>query len=245
MRLRSVSPSPDVTEAYDVRGELRFDPVTRVNEPAVRMLQWIDGVGIPNGRTCMVRSPASLGAERVPLGWMTQRHLVPLADSRMKGRALSVTIWLASATVYWVLLALIARIPTATAMRVTDVLFVVALPLTYGAILGGVLGLSGRPREAALRATAVTLGLILALGLLELAAVARIAHWELVFRLCGESSSIMYRTETWVFGTCPACDGPDGREATSNGVGTARDDPGSDHRYLRHGGYRYRAAGPS
>ena len=128
-----------------------------------------------------MRSPASLGAERVPLGWMTQRHLVPLADSRMKGRALSVTIWLASATVYWVLLALIARIPTATAMRVTDVLFVVALPLTYGAILGGVLGLSGRPREAALRATAVTLGLILALGLLELAAVARIAHWELVF----------------------------------------------------------------
>jgi hypothetical protein len=95
---------------------------------------------------------------------MTKRHLVPLA-----------------ATVYWVLLALVARIPTATAMRVSDVLFVVALPLTYGAILGGALGLSGWPREAALRATAVTLGLILALGLLELAAVARIVHWELVF----------------------------------------------------------------
>jgi SGNH hydrolase-like domain, acetyltransferase AlgX len=90
-------------------------------------------------------------------------------------------VWLILAALYWALLALVARIPTAVAASVTDVLFVVALPFTYGAIIGGAVASSERPRSAALRAMAVTIGLLLALGLLELAAAGRIVHWELVF----------------------------------------------------------------
>jgi hypothetical protein len=86
------------------------------------------------------------------------------------------------AALYWVLLALVARIPTAAAASVTDALFVAALPFTYAAILAAAVVSSARPRSAALRALAVTIGLVLALALLELAAAARMVHWELVFR---------------------------------------------------------------
>jgi hypothetical protein len=55
------------------------------------------------------------------------------------------------------------------------------LPLSYVAVVGWVVRSSARPRQAALRAASVTLGLIFALGLLELAAAARLVHWELAF----------------------------------------------------------------
>jgi hypothetical protein len=99
----------------------------------------------------------------------------------MGAGAPAAAVWLILAALYWIVLAVVARIPTATAARVTDVLFVVALPLTYGAMLAAAVAASGRPRAAALRATALTIGLVLALGLLELAAAARLVHWELVF----------------------------------------------------------------
>jgi hypothetical protein len=89
--------------------------------------------------------------------------------------------WLIPAALYWVVLALVARMPGVLAARVTDALFVAALPLTYAAILAAAVVSSARPRAAALRATAVTIGLVLALALLELAAAARLVHWELVF----------------------------------------------------------------
>jgi hypothetical protein len=90
-------------------------------------------------------------------------------------------VWVILTALGWILLAFVARIPGAGAARLTDVLFVVALPLTYGAILAAVVVSSARRRSAALRAAAITIGLILALGLLELAAAARLVHWELVF----------------------------------------------------------------
>ncbi|MGH7389372.1 MAG: alginate O-acetyltransferase AlgX-related protein [Candidatus Rokuibacteriota bacterium] len=104
---------------------------------------------------------------------------------------LTAALWLAPAALHWVLLALVARIPTPAAARVTDVLFIVALPLTYGAILGGAVSSTSGSRRG-LRAAAATLGLILAVGLVELAAAARLVHWELVFMaLRGEQQHYM------------------------------------------------------
>ncbi len=89
--------------------------------------------------------------------------------------------WLVPAGFYWVVLAVVARIPATGAARLTNVLFVPALALSYCAIVGAIVQSSVRPRRARLRAAAVTLGLILALAVLELAAALRLVHWESVF----------------------------------------------------------------
>jgi hypothetical protein len=91
-------------------------------------------------------------------------------------------VWLGSAALLWSLLALVARIAPVQAATATDVLFLLALPLTYVALVGAVVQASARPREALLRGTALTLGLVMALSLLELAAAARLVHWELLFQ---------------------------------------------------------------
>jgi hypothetical protein len=88
-------------------------------------------------------------------------------------------LWLGAALLLWALLAVLARIPTREAATVTSVLFVLALPFTYLAVLGAVVHASARPRRALMRAAAVTLGLVVAVALLELAAAARLVHWEL------------------------------------------------------------------
>jgi hypothetical protein len=90
--------------------------------------------------------------------------------------------WLAGAALFWGLLAVVARVPTVGAATVTDVLFILALPLTYVATVGAVVDASARPRQALRRAVAVTLGLLVSLGVLELAAAVRLVHWELVLR---------------------------------------------------------------
>ncbi|MGH7312202.1 MAG: alginate O-acetyltransferase AlgX-related protein [Candidatus Rokuibacteriota bacterium] len=59
-------------------------------------------------------------------------------------------------------------------------LFVLAVPFTYVAVVGAVVHASARPRRGVMRAAAVTLGLLVAVALLELAAAARLVHWELV-----------------------------------------------------------------
>ena len=94
----------------------------------------------------------------------------------------SAAVWLAGAAVLWGLLALVARIDTAKAAIATDGLFLLALPLTYMALVGAAVHASARPRQALLRAAALPLGLLVAVTLLELAAAARLAHWELVFQ---------------------------------------------------------------
>lgn len=99
----------------------------------------------------------------------------------LTGRSLAVLLWLAPAALLWAVLAFIARIPTTGAVKITNVLFVVTLPLTYLAILAAAVRASSRPRAAAVRAAAMTFGLILALGLLELASMVRLVHWQLVF----------------------------------------------------------------
>jgi hypothetical protein len=102
-------------------------------------------------------------------------------DKELTGRSRTALLWLASVALLWAVLAFIARIPTTRAVKITNVLFVLTLPLTYVAILGAVVCASSRRREAAKRAAAITLGLILALGLFELAAAALLVHWQLVF----------------------------------------------------------------
>jgi hypothetical protein len=72
-------------------------------------------------------------------------------------------------------------VPAVWATTVVDTLFVLALPATYLALLGAWVHGSRRPRLAALRAGAVTLSIVLALAALELAAAARLVHWEVVF----------------------------------------------------------------
>jgi hypothetical protein len=89
--------------------------------------------------------------------------------------------WLGSAIRLWALLAVLARVPTREAAAVTSALFVAALPVTYVAVLGAAVRASVRRRLAVMRAVAVTLALFAGAGLLELAAAARLVHWELVF----------------------------------------------------------------
>ena len=89
--------------------------------------------------------------------------------------------WLGLAVLLWGVLALTARVPARGAIAVTNVLFVALLPLTYLAVLGAVVQASGKPRRAALRAAALTFGVLVTLVILELAAAARLVHWELVF----------------------------------------------------------------
>jgi acetyltransferase AlgX (SGNH hydrolase-like protein) len=91
-------------------------------------------------------------------------------------------LWLAPATVWWGLLAVIARVPSRRAAAVTDVLFAVALPLTWVAVAGALVQASTHPRRAVKRAGAVTLGVLLALAAAELTAAARLVHWELLLR---------------------------------------------------------------
>lgn len=113
----------------------------------------------------------------------------------MTGRSLRAVLWLAPAALHWAVLVFIARIPTAGAIRLTNVLFVLALPVTYGAMLAAVRS-SSRPRRAVLRAIAMTLGVILALGLLELTAAAGLVHWELFFMsLRGEEQHYLFDAE--------------------------------------------------
>jgi len=83
----------------------------------------------------------------------------------------------------WALLAILARVPATWAATVTDLLFIAALPLTFLAVVGAVVGASARPRTAALRAAALTLGLLLGLALLELAAAARMVDWDVIARV--------------------------------------------------------------
>jgi hypothetical protein len=97
-------------------------------------------------------------------------------------RSARAALWLALAAVFWGLLAVVARIPTVGAAGLTDVLFVLALPLTYAAVVGAVVHASARPRQAMWRAGAVTLGVLGSLAVLEVAAAARLVHWELVLR---------------------------------------------------------------
>ncbi len=93
---------------------------------------------------------------------------------------LRLILWLAPLALYWAIIALVARVPTTAAIKVTDVLFVLALPVTFGAVLGAVRSVS-RSARAVLGILAVTLGLTVAVVLLEFTAAARLVHWELVF----------------------------------------------------------------
>ena len=90
------------------------------------------------------------------------------------------TLWLAPLALYWATIALVARVPTTEAIRATDVLFVLAMPVTFGAILGAVRSVT-RSASAVLGLLAVTLGITIAIALLEVAAAARLVHWEIVF----------------------------------------------------------------
>jgi len=91
-----------------------------------------------------------------------------------------VILWLASAALLWGILAFVARIPTTGAATVTNVLFIVALLLTYVAAIGAAAHASPKPRRALMSAAALTLGLLVALLLLESAAAARLVDWEIV-----------------------------------------------------------------
>jgi hypothetical protein len=90
------------------------------------------------------------------------------------------TPWLTPLALYWVILAVVARVPTTAAIRATDVLFIFALPVTFGIVLGAVRSVS-RSTRAFLSMLAVMLGIIAAVVLLEFAAAVRLVHWELVF----------------------------------------------------------------
>lgn len=59
----------------------------------------------------------------------------------MMRSSFTAVMWLAPAVLYWAAVAFIARIPSAGAIRVTNVLFILALPVTYsGRILSAVDG---------------------------------------------------------------------------------------------------------
>jgi len=100
----------------------------------------------------------------------------------MSARFAKVVVWLGPAVLLWSLLAYVARIATVAAATATDVLFLLALPLTYVGLVGTAVHASARPRQTLIRGAALTLSLFIALTLLELAAAARLAHWELFFR---------------------------------------------------------------
>lgn len=89
--------------------------------------------------------------------------------------------WLGPVALLWAGLAVLARIPTREAATVTDVLFVVALLGTYAAVVGAAIQASSRRELTTLRAAALTLGLCMGLAVLEVAAAARLVHWQLLF----------------------------------------------------------------
>jgi SGNH hydrolase-like domain, acetyltransferase AlgX len=100
----------------------------------------------------------------------------------MSARIARAAAWLAPAALLWSLLALISRIPTVAFATATDVLFILALPLTCLAVVAAVAQARVRPRRFVVGASALSLGLLMGLGFLELAAAARLVHWELVFQ---------------------------------------------------------------
>src|SRR5205814_5616747 len=122
---------------------------------------------------CHVRDAGA--AARVYLENMREPRV---GDGRPRRRRIAAALWLIAAALGWVLLAGVARAPSPGAARLTSVLFVVALPLTYCAILGAAVRASARPRRAVLPAAAVTLGFVLSLGLLELSAATGLVHWD-------------------------------------------------------------------
>lgn len=93
----------------------------------------------------------------------------------------SVGYWLGPTILLWGVLALLGRIPTVRAAAATDVLFVVAVLFTCVAAGAVTVQVSRSRRMAMLKATALTLGFIFGFALLELAAAARLVHWQLVF----------------------------------------------------------------
>jgi GDSL-like Lipase/Acylhydrolase family len=98
------------------------------------------------------------------------------------GRALRAAVWVGPVAALWGLLAVVGRIQTVEAAAVANVLVALALPVTYIAVLGAVVQASARPRLALMRATALTFGLLVTLAMMELAAAARLVHWELFFK---------------------------------------------------------------
>ena len=108
------------------------------------------------------------------------------------------------------------------AAAVTNVLFVLALPLTYIAGVGAIVHASARPREAVVRASALTLGLVAALALLEAAAAARLVHWELVLGVLRGEQQHYVTDPDLGSDTHPTCGDPGGRGATSKWGGDSR-----------------------
>src|SRR5262249_31307340 len=102
---------------------------------------------------------------------------------RAPRHAMRVVKWLGPAAMLWVVLAILARVPSTWAATATNALFIAALPLTYLAAVGAVVHTRARPRVAAMRAAALTLGLLLALAVLAVAAAARLGHWDLIARV--------------------------------------------------------------
>jgi len=134
----------------------------------------------------------------------------------MSARFAKAAVWLGPAALLWGLLAFVARIATVEAATATDVLFLLALPLTYVALVGTAVHASARPRQALIRGAALTLGLLMALTLLELAGAARLAHWELFFFWLRNEEQHYVADPDLGSGTRPTCGSPDGREATSS-----------------------------
>ena len=100
----------------------------------------------------------------------------------MLGRSIRAVLWLGPAALLWAVLAFVARVANVEGAAITNILFVLALPLTYVAGVGAVVHASDQPRRAVMRVAALTLGIIAVLTLLEMAAAVRLVHWELVFK---------------------------------------------------------------
>jgi hypothetical protein len=83
--------------------------------------------------------------------------------------------------------------PALQTVPVTEVLFVVAVPLTGLVCAAGIVRASARPRRTAMRVAALALAGAAVLVLLELAAAAGLVDWRLVFRsLAGERQEYVY-----------------------------------------------------
>ena len=76
-----------------------------------------------------------------------------------RSRRIDGTTSRSAAALLWIVLAVVARIPTTAAVTATNALFAVVLPLTYLAAVGAAVHTSSAPRRAFLAAAAVTLGL--------------------------------------------------------------------------------------
>jgi hypothetical protein len=100
--------------------------------------------------------------------------------------------WLGVVALMWEGLAIVARVPRIEAAAITNVLFFLALPFTYAAAVAAIVRASASPRRVFQRAVALTLGLVVGLGALEVAAAFRVVHWELVLKsLRGEPASYL------------------------------------------------------